>query len=278
MSPRVGRMDEVDATPATGDLRFLNLPDDPMAGGGTERRSAVPRDQIRALFGLETPGSAGPEWWQDQQARLLGFGKYAGTQGFSASLRAASPSPSENRSFLLRRVLGNRSGATVDGIVDLIDPITPFLDLAHRRRQGSPYGAEDLLIAAGILPGPGKIPGKYGRKALKAAQIAKRRADEAIHALPSKNAAFRSAKRANHIPITAQPEKVVKPNTPDADDYRLDQCNNRMYIFQKTDGKKLYIRSDKPVRYNENGRGDQGPHFNAGEYWERLDQHYYYRK
>lgn len=58
-----------------------------------------------------------------------------------------TPSPSENRSFLIRQKLGQYVGKRVNNAVDAVDPITPMGDFIHRRQQGYPLGAKDALLA-----------------------------------------------------------------------------------------------------------------------------------
>lgn len=49
------------------------------------------------------------------------------------------------------------------------------------------------------------------------------------------------------------------------------------YEYTNNKGEKIIIRQDKPAKYGEGGRGDQGPHFNAGKDGGRLKQHHYYK-
>ncbi|GJL61328.1 MAG: hypothetical protein NPIRA03_41850 [Nitrospirales bacterium] len=94
--------------------------------------------------------------------------------------------------------------------------------------------------------------------------------------------AFRASKRDNKIPISMQPNEVVKPNTERGNQERLDDRNRRLYIFRLIEslfgekGRDIHIREDKEVKYPEN-KGNQLDHFNAGEP-PRLKKHYYYKK
>lgn len=68
-------------------------------------------------------------------------------------VRSYTPSPSENRSFLLRRYLGQAMGRQVNDGLDLIDPITPVADFIHRRTQGYPWNWDDTARVGGTVAG-----------------------------------------------------------------------------------------------------------------------------
>ena len=91
--------------------------------------------------------------------------------------------------------------------------------------------------------------------------------------------AFRDAKRQNEIPVSKQPQKEIKPNTVDAEEYKLDDRNIRLYVYasdtQEEDESHL-IREDYPVDYDDN-ESNQMQHFNVGKKKDKkLKQHFYF--
>ncbi len=74
--------------------------------------------------------------------------------------------------------------------------------------------------------------------------------------------ALNEAKKEHGVPKSASPDKVYKPGTKEGAEMGLDKRNKRMYEYTNKDGKKVYIREDKPASYPDGGK--QGPHFNAG--------------
>ncbi len=92
----------------------------------------------------------------------------------------------------------------------------------------------------------------------------------------SRKEAFRNAKDQNGIPRSQQPDKTIKPNTPEGNAAGLDSRNVKQYEFTNSQGQKVTIRQDKPATYNGNGTGDQGAHYNAGQNGEKLKQHHNY--
>ena len=86
--------------------------------------------------------------------------------------------------------------------------------------------------------------------------------------------AFRNAKDQNGIPRSQQPDKIIKPNTPEGNNYRLDDRNVKIYEFTNSKGESVLIRQDKSVNY---GDGYQPEHFNAGlKQDKKLKQHHNY--
>jgi RHS repeat-associated protein len=76
--------------------------------------------------------------------------------------------------------------------------------------------------------------------------------------------AFRKAKEQNAIPRSQQPDRTIKPNTPEGDDRGLDSRNVKQYEFDKNSkGQKVVIRQDKEAIYPTGP--PQPPHFNAGQ-------------
>ena len=97
---------------------------------------------------------------------------------------------------------------------------------------------------------------------------------------PSRRAAFRAAKRDAKIPMSQNPDKVIRPRSLEGDLYALDDRNVRLYIFNLGIGVVAYehhIREDEPATYgNEDGAGDQLPHFNSGEPPNKLKEHFFW--
>ena len=87
--------------------------------------------------------------------------------------------------------------------------------------------------------------------------------------------AFRKAKDQNGIPRSQQPDKIVKPNTPEGQNAGLTNKNVKLYQFTNSKGEKVNIRQDKAVKYDKDG-GNQSRHFNAGLEDEKLKQHHNY--
>ncbi|WP_315087434.1 RHS repeat domain-containing protein [Bacteroides heparinolyticus] len=87
------------------------------------------------------------------------------------------------------------------------------------------------------------------------------------------NEALRKAKDANGIPRSQQPDKTVKPNTPEGEKAGLDSRNIKQYEYTNSKGEKVTIRQDKPANYLDGGR--QPAHYNAGKN-KKLDQHHNY--
>lgn len=85
--------------------------------------------------------------------------------------------------------------------------------------------------------------------------------------------ALRNAKDQNGIPRSQQPDKTIKPNTPEGDKAGLDNRNVKQYEYTNSEGKKVVIRQDKAAKYPDGG--SQPPHFNAGQ-GPKLDQHHNY--
>lgn len=95
----------------------------------------------------------------------------------------------------------------------------------------------------------------------------------------TRSQALKNAKEENGIPKSQQPDRTIKPNTPDGKEAKLDERNVRQYEYTNSKGEKVVIREDKPATYNDGGKGDQGPHFNAGQNPSKggkLPQHHYF--
>jgi RHS repeat-associated protein len=110
-----------------------------------------------------------------------------------------------------------------------------------------------------------------------AASVAKQFGGKSDTESSSGKAALRNAKDQNGIPRSQQPDKTIKPNTPDGDKSGLDSRNKKQYEFTNSKGEKVVIRQDKPASYPDGGT--QPPHFNAGEnpsVPKDLNQHHNY--
>ena len=108
----------------------------------------------------------------------------------------------------------------------------------------------------------------------------------------TRRAAFRAAKRDNGIPVSQQPDEVIKPNDKDKwDEYELDGSKNtalyRFVVFLLgllgfAEEKEIHIREDKDYSYGAvDGKGNQDEHFNSGEIQSddtRLRRHHYYKR
>src|SRR5690606_38909479 len=57
--------------------------------------------------------------------------------------------------------------------------------------------------------------------------------------------ALRKAKEANGIPRSAQPDRTIKPNTPEGAALGLDSRNVKLYEYTNSRGDKIHIRQDK---------------------------------
>ncbi|NDP22425.1 MAG: hypothetical protein GZ091_15275 [Paludibacter sp.] len=90
--------------------------------------------------------------------------------------------------------------------------------------------------------------------------------------------AFGKAKDANGIPRSQQPDKTIKPNSPEGKEVGLDNRNIKQYEYTNSKGEKVTIRQDKPAQYGDpSGKGNQSEHYNAGKTNENLSkQHHYY--
>lgn len=100
----------------------------------------------------------------------------------------------------------------------------------------------------------------------------------------TRRAALRDAKRQNQIPVTRQSQKEIKPNSVDAEEYKLDQRNItiRLYVYSSDTGEEdesYLIREDYPVEYGDNvfrlfWQGDKYyPPYNLSiEETEKIDQ------
>ncbi len=88
--------------------------------------------------------------------------------------------------------------------------------------------------------------------------------------------ALRNAKDANGIPRNAQPDKIIKPDTPAGDRMKLDNRNVKAFEFTNSKGQKVIIRQDRATSFGQGGRGNQPPHFNAGPKQDhKLRQHHF---
>lgn len=88
----------------------------------------------------------------------------------------------------------------------------------------------------------------------------------------TRSGALASAKEANGIPRSAQPDAVIKPGTPAGNAAGLDSRNVRQYEYTNSKGEKISIREDKAT---SSEKGSQPHHFNAGPSGEKFKQHHF---
>ncbi|MDA8018097.1 MAG: hypothetical protein MPN21_11685 [Thermoanaerobaculia bacterium] len=123
-------------------------------------------------------------------------------------------------------------------------------------------GTEKAAAAGGFAAGMLLPGGGYG---VAGKQVAKR----------GRRGAFREAKQQNGIPVSQQPDHVIRPGTPDGDAAELRPGQNgRLYQFTNEQGHKIDIREDFPTTYPDGG--SQGPHFNSGPSGDTLRGHHYF--
>jgi RHS repeat-associated protein len=93
----------------------------------------------------------------------------------------------------------------------------------------------------------------------------------------TRNAALREAKKANGVSVSAQPDQVIMPGTPEGEAAGLRPNDNvRLYEYTNANGQKVWIREDRAVAYPDGGT--QGPHFNSGPKGGKLSNHHYFRR
>lgn len=92
----------------------------------------------------------------------------------------------------------------------------------------------------------------------------------------ARSAALNEAKQANGVARSAKPDEVIKVGSDKGKAAKLDQRNVRQYEHTNSEGKKISVREDKAAKYGDGGKGDQTPHFNAGEQGTDLKQLHYF--
>ena len=181
----------------------------------------------------------------------------------------------------------------LDAVVDVGFVLYDVGVLVHKKvTTGSTSGANWAALGAdgaSIL-----VPMSVGAgQAVKAGIKAVNKADNAVDAgksvktfggkqsteSVSSKEAFGKTKEANGIPRSQQPDKTIKPNTPEGKKAGLDNRNVKQYEYTNSKGEKVTIRQDKPAKYGSpDGKGDQGKHYNAGKKGENLSkQHHNYK-
>jgi len=181
---------------------------------------------------------------------------------------------------------GTVRGAIVDGIHSILDHLginaidDKIADMVSGREQvtsESVHGLEgkflDAAIIASYFEGDGTI--KPIKVEPTSNSFGEFNGQNDTHSTTSREA-FRKAKDENGIPRSQQPDKTIKPNTPEGIEAGLDSRNIVQHEFTNSAGKKTWIRQDRPALYNEGGVGDQGPHYNAGQKSQKLSQHHNY--
>jgi RHS repeat-associated protein len=96
----------------------------------------------------------------------------------------------------------------------------------------------------------------------------------------TRNGAFRAAKRANDIPVTKRPDRVItNPNSAEWKTLNLRRGENiRLYEFTNNRGEKIWIREDGARVYRTGP--PQGNHFNSGPAGveNNLKNHHFWRR
>ena len=158
------------------------------------------------------------------------------------------------------------NGEFLDAIVDIALIAYDLGDMAFNGVNATNTASLGANVA-GLL-----IPGATGLG------TAVRAGDKAADTISvTSNQALRKAKEANGIPRSAQPDKTIKPGTPEGKAAGLDSRNVKQYEYTNGAGEKITIRQDKAATYGQGGKGDQNPHFNTGKTKEgKLKQHHYY--
>lgn len=163
-------------------------------------------------------------------------------------------------------------------------------DLAHAAAQGTEEavlgtaghvvsGVVGGVRAAGTLEKAGEAladTAKAGKKtARRVEQVAEHQpsfrptASAASDNLPGRHGAFRKAKQDAGIPRSQRPDAIVKPKMTDRwDNPVLDAqgrpIRTREYEFTRPDGKKIVIQDHGAGhKFDQDGVGDQGSHFNV---------------
>jgi hypothetical protein len=92
-----------------------------------------------------------------------------------------------------------------------------------------------------------------------------------------RSGALNDARQSNGIPRSQQPDRVIRPGTPEGNAVGLRPGENvRLYEYTDAQGNKVWIREDAPKTYSDGG--SQGPHFNSGPAGsQRLPGHHYWR-
>jgi hypothetical protein len=89
--------------------------------------------------------------------------------------------------------------------------------------------------------------------------------------------ALNEAKKQNKIPTSAEPDRVIKPGTPQGDAAGLRRDENKvLYEYTNREGEKIHIREDMATTYPDGGTQD--PHFNSGPAGKKLKLHHYFKK
>ncbi|WP_241971656.1 RHS repeat-associated core domain-containing protein [Idiomarina fontislapidosi] len=158
------------------------------------------------------------------------------------------------------------NGEFLDAIVDIGLIAYDLYDMATAGINATNTASLGANVAGLFIPGATGLG------------TAVRAGDKAVDTVSvTSNQALRQAKDANGIPRSAQPDKTIKPGTPEGNAAGLDSRNVKQYEYTNGAGEKITIRQDKAASYGQGGKGDQKPHFNAGPSKEgKLKQHHYY--
>ena len=162
--------------------------------------------------------------------------------------------------------------------LDLVFVAIDLVRLGHAVATGGDVGGVgiDLAISAGsvFLPIPGASLAIKAERAASSAKAIEHAAEAVLTNSETRHQALNQAKRANDIPLSKQPDQVIKPNTKLGDEVGLDASRNvRQYEYTNSKGQGISIREDRPHKYPDGG--SQGPHFNAGPSGgDKLRQHH----
>ena len=208
------------------------------------------------------PGCGFVTSWLADKAAAAGYNRVAGVLDAIASTDLVYANVQSTKALV-----NADSGGDV---VKALDPtgITSIPDAVEAAASGDERAQGQLAAGGALFLATRKIGGgkKFNGK-------------QSTNNVTSKEA-FRNAKDQNGIPRSQQPDKTIKPNTPDGKNAGLDSRNVKQYEFTNSKGEKIIIRQDKPAKYGSpNGAGDQGPHYNAGKAGSNLSkQHHNYEK
>jgi len=142
---------------------------------------------------------------------MRGGNKYPPTAESAAQhqARLEEVSPEKQRANFLRGKLGKRVGWWANEFVDLIDPVTPALEFLHRREQGAPFDLDDVFLAAGVIPGAGRVFGKVGKLGKRGFEHLSAKPDLEVLRLPSPKT-IGSARRKNYIGVASYGDKLPR--------------------------------------------------------------------
>ncbi len=154
-----------------------------------------------------------------------------------------------------------QTGLDAVGLVPVVGEWADGINAAIYLARGDYLNAG--LSAAAMIPvvGLAATGAKYGVKAVNAS----------VDIYKTSKGAFKAAKRANDIPVSAQPLRTFRVADKGSPSKQL-----RVYEFMNNKGQHIHIRRDLPKSYQDGGY--QGPHYNAGPAGGKLNQHFYFNR